>query len=62
MSQTIPAGYSVLRMPGKDLFTYMRGSALPGRAWLTKGETLDAVWSDFRARAVAAAHLAGESA
>jgi hypothetical protein len=59
MSQTIPAGYSMLRMPGKDLFTFARPDAsLPRSTWLTKAETLDAIWADFRARATAAAHRA----
>jgi hypothetical protein len=59
MSQTIPAGYRVLRMPGKDLFTFARGTSLPGAVWLSKRDTLDAIWQDFRARATAVAHAAG---
>lgn len=59
MSQTIPAGYSLLRAPGKELFTFARGGSLPGAVWLSKRETLDAIWQDFRARATAAAHAAG---
>jgi len=62
VSQKIPRGYQLVRMRNKDLFSFTRDDRVPGATWLSKRDALDAIWQDFRTRAVAAAYAQGERA
>jgi hypothetical protein len=57
MSQKLPQGYTLLRAKSAELFTYLRegSTQTAGEAFPSRRDAIDAIWSDFRARATRAA-------